>query len=811
MNVATRSCQSCAARSLASRAGRCLAGLLLIAGIAGTPQVAAQISRSLVDLIDVNQRDSQVDITMQFGCSLFYIAHLPAQQGPEVRIRFRPGPDCGIGFGGQIPDQLPSLTGAEGIIQSARIDSDVPGEIALTLTWAKPETFILAQGADLHGLRIRLLSAPHAHVAVAQQSEELATFAVNLDSQREPFTQDAIDLAAQRLKTPVFVSQAELEGEKWYRLRAGPFDRQSIADQVLRAAASDYPRAWLAVGDEAAGAPAATVAEAPLPPIERIGVDPPLDAASRQALLNDARKALNAHDFAQAVALLTKLQRQPEFPERAQAQELLGLARERAGQLAHAKAEYEEYLRRYPHGAAAERVRERLRILRNAAVGVQVSGGGAESQLGWRTSADVSQLYIRDSTQLTSAGVTTQFAPQNGILNDANVLTRRRGENLDFVGRLSAGIEKDFGGGGPGTQTRVSAAYLELDDRALGLTGRVGRQIDYQDGALGTFDGVAVAYQFRRNWSLEGTVGMPVESVLEGLQTDRRLETLALAYNSLNARWHASTFIATQQFDGRRDRQAVGGQVSYFVPRATVVGLIDYDTAYHSFNAASLLGTLQLPDRWTLSYDAERRNSPVLTTRNALIGQPVTTLTALSQTFTDEQIFQLARDRTPTLSLFEVSATRPLGERFQFTADVIETATGATIDSGGVAAQPSNRDLAYQLQFFGNSLFKTGDFNLLVLRYDKESTERVLSAAVTSRFALFGAWRLSPRFRVDEQQLSSDGSHQLLYAPSLRLDYQRERRMFEFEFGYQIGRNELTLQPSETRGYFLDIGYRYGF
>lgn len=32
---------------------------------------------------------------------------------------------------------------------------------------------------------------------------------------------------------------------------------------------------------------------------------------------------------------------------------MLGLARERNGQLAHAKAEYEEYLREYPNGEGA--------------------------------------------------------------------------------------------------------------------------------------------------------------------------------------------------------------------------------------------------------------------------------------------------------------------------------------------------------------------------------------------------------------------------------------------------------------------------
>ena len=56
--------------------------------------------------------------------------------------------------------------------------------------------------------------------------------------------------------------------------------------------------------------------------------------------------------------------------------------------------------------------------------------------------------------------------------------------------------------------------------------------------------------------------------------------------------------------------------------------MIDYDIFYHSLNTASLLGTLQLPARWNVSFDAERRNSPVLTTRNALIGQPFTDLDA---------------------------------------------------------------------------------------------------------------------------------------------------------------------------------------
>src|SRR5881227_2553095 len=89
-----------------------------------------------------------------------------------------------------------------------------------------------------------------------------------------------------------------------------------------------------------------------LPPVERMGSDPPLPPEALKSTMADARAALAARDYPKAIALLTKLQRQAEFPDRAHAQELLGLARERSGQLAHAKAEYEEYLRGYPHGEA---------------------------------------------------------------------------------------------------------------------------------------------------------------------------------------------------------------------------------------------------------------------------------------------------------------------------------------------------------------------------------------------------------------------------------------------------------------------------
>ena len=78
------------------------------------------------------------------------------------------------------------------------------------------------------------------------------------------------------------------------------------------------------------------------------------------AAMDEARAALEKKNFNGAIALLTKVLRYPENKYSAEAQELLGLARQRNGQPDAARAAYEDYLRRYPRGEGAERVQQRL-------------------------------------------------------------------------------------------------------------------------------------------------------------------------------------------------------------------------------------------------------------------------------------------------------------------------------------------------------------------------------------------------------------------------------------------------------------------
>ena len=794
-------------------------------GAGAKAQATAAGPQRFVDIVELTDHDDQADIAIVFTCSVRYVTHLPTDEGKELRIELQPLPDCNVSPGAQIAGELPPLSGGEKIISAVRVESDVPGQLALVFSWRKAERFVVAQGVDPRGLRVRLIDRARGRgkIIINESSDNISSFAINLESQPSKFDPGAMALAHDRLGAAAYVSEAVVDGDKWYRLRVGPFEKRANAETVLTKALSFYPRAWLAVGDDIltneAGGP---LDEGNLPAVQKIGSDPAADAATLKKLLAESRAVLSARDYAGAISRLTKLQRQSEFPERAQAQELLGLARERAGQFAHAKAEYEEYLRRYPKGDAAERVANRLRTLRAASAKGHETGQASAQQNGWQFSGGFAQQARLDNTSVKNDVVdpnaTVPLSAKtntSALFNDVDLLARRRGGRFDMMARVSAGYAKTFGdvGGLSSDTKRVSTASFELADRSLGLLARLGRQTRNGNGVLGTFDGLFLSYQFRPSWDVTATVGYPVERSDQSVKSDRRFETVSLSYTPPNAHWDASVFGTTQTFERIKDRQAVGLEARYLIPTLSVVALIDYDTFYKSFNTASVLGTVQLPARWSLSFDVEHRNSPVLTTRNALIGQPDTTLAALQTVFTTlDEIYHLARDRTPVTTNYSLTASRPLGERFQFSTTVSSSQTGATGDFGGVPAQlASGQNLTYQAQIYGSSVWHRGDFNVLSIAYSNTDTAKVASLGITTRFPLNDFWRIGPRLSVDRRTLASDGSTETDLLPSVLLDYQHGRRLLQFETGGQIGKRDTTAQTQNVKRYYLSLAYRLSF
>jgi hypothetical protein len=80
------------------------------------------------------------------------------------------------------------------------------------------------------------------------------------------------------------------------------------------------------------------------------------ETAKLDAVMVDARAAMAAKQDDRALQLLTRVNEAGDSKLRAEALELLGVVRERKGHLAHAKADFEQYLKLFPAGEGAPRV-----------------------------------------------------------------------------------------------------------------------------------------------------------------------------------------------------------------------------------------------------------------------------------------------------------------------------------------------------------------------------------------------------------------------------------------------------------------------
>jgi len=527
----------------------------------------------------------------------------------------------------------------------------------------------------------------------------------------------------------------------------------------------------------------------------------------------EAKSAFDRADYVAAVRLLTRLIEYPEHAHRAEAQELLGLSRERSGQLAHAKAEYEEYLRAYPQGAAAGRVSQRLAALTTLDSRPQVDAvAQREDGMQWTAFGGWSQDYRRDSSSIEASDFSTDFLSQSMVITDADFSLRGRGDRFDVQARINAGYMYDLLPDGPGDQNRISLAYAELADRKLSISGRLGRQSKHTGGVLGTFDGLSLGWRLRPDIQLNLLSGYAVESTRESFSTERQFVSLGANWSGWVEGLEISPFLISQTYDGIGDRQAVGGEVRWYQPGRTVVGMLDYDIDYSALNMVLLLGTFELPGRWTVTGTLDHRKSPFLTTRNALSGQPVQSIDELVARYGEAGVRALAADRTAEAETVSLGVTRPLGTRFQWTVDLTGMQISGMPASGGVPEIPgTGMDVSLGAQLIATSLARAGDMTILGFRRYQGSSTTATSMSVSSRFPLWNGFRLSPRLRFDQREFEVDGSTQWLASPSLRLDWNWRRTTVDFEAGGEFASRDRPIDKEKTSRYWLNLGYRVSF
>ena len=540
---------------------------------------------------------------------------------------------------------------------------------------------------------------------------------------------------------------------------------------------------------------------------------PDIEARAAE-LMAAARSALDAGRPENAVQSLNELLLLPPNRASQEAQELVGLARERSGEMEKARAEYELYLKLYPRGEGAARVRARLAALPAAGT---PPARAARAPLRTLTGT-LSQYYYRGDTKIESVFNTPTTADrssfsltdQSSLVTNIDLTARNRTAGSDNRLVLRDTYNKSFLER-PDSYNRLNAAYYDYRGLDNTVSARLGRQSGFTGGLPNRFDGALAGVGIAQGWRVSGAFGVPVE--YPDLEAERRFWTASLEYDNLGGAWSGNFFFTDQTVDGIGDRRAVGNETRYLSDGLSVFTLLDYDVDFKQWNITMLQGTWQSERRVIVNFMLDRRRAPLLATTNAILGQGTTSIARLLETMTEEALRQQALDVTATVTQAQLGFTVPLGARWQAGLDARLTNVGALpaviVNGIEIPAQPATGDIyTYDLQLIGTNLYSDRDTSVLALTLldGPTQTGRQLSY---SNLSAVGRWTLEPSLRYYTQD-DAAGVRLTRWTPGLRLSYRvRDSLALEGEASWERTRTVGPAAEEDTRRQFFFVGYRW--
>jgi tetratricopeptide (TPR) repeat protein len=773
---------------------------------------------------NISTGDVYTEITIRLGCDVTYLGHLPNAKGDTLSIDLDTTSIC-HGVPPSLADsrEIHRPLGADAVgLVHVEYDGERSEQKQLRLSFSSEVNFLVSSRNMSETVVVRILrdASPAATVstssgAIGRQVNRVKAaptrFVINLESSlRYPA---ATDIPAMKLATgqKLFITEADIDGKTWYRMRVGYFDSAEAASRVLRDIRNQFPTAWID-RDTTEGAAVNPIEAASEPDPD---VEPVADGESGQ-LMAEAKRAMTAGEISRAVQIYTKVLQQPANDQHQAAQEYLGLARERNGQIAHAKAEYERYVDQYPDGPGAVRVQQRLAALLAASTSTPGqpaggSGSAARQPSLWKVRTFMAQHYRRDANQLNDQDEVTS---QSSLYSDVSIDARRRGQRFDFSTRLTGGHRYDLldeATRSSGNDFRLSYLYADLYDTRTRLRGRLGRQTRSTGGVLGRFDGLNLTYSLNDRIRFDAVAGQPVYSTASSDEQSRQFYGVSSNFTPFSNNLEFGVFYLQQEIDSLTDRQAVGTEVRYFGESVSVWGSVDYDTAFSELSSAFAQGSWRLPGKLTLSGSLDRRRSPFLSLGNALLGQSSQDFDLLAQTLTEVQIRQQALDRSPMTSGATLGLSRPLTPHLQLNINANRSIVDAMPASGDAPATAEAEYSYFSTDLVSSSLFREGDVGILSLRYATSDSSDIYTMSLDTRFPIGRNWRINPRLRVDYREILSDMSTQLTYTPGLRLQYRMGRRgRIELDAGKRFSSRDMTNTDvnQDQESYFISLGYQ---
>ncbi len=524
-----------------------------------------------------------------------------------------------------------------------------------------------------------------------------------------------------------------------------------------------------------------------------------------------ARTALRDGSPERAIPLLEAALEGADGPARREARELLGVARERAGQLAHARAEYERYLAEWPEGEASDRVRQRLEALLGRAAVLPAPLRPAREDADGGAPAVSGSLYTGYRRETRRTQLTGRRVLDSSLYGDLYLRGSGRAGPLALAGELSGSYLLDLGNRSDDVG-RIRLLQLEVGLPGAGLAAALGRQTGNRFGVTARFDGLELRAQPTERVELRAFGGLPAEPLVSNrVRSERVFAGAGFGLRDLRPGLDLDLHAVEQWIHGRTDRRAVGGELRFAGERLFARAFADWDLLFDRLNVLALHASFRAGDRLDLHLSADERRLPELTLGNALLGTTFDDLGDLERARPEADLESLARARTARSRILRAGAGASLGDHLHLTAELeLSDLAGIASDADVQGFEGTGPEMGGFVQLVATDRLGLGEVATLTASARDGDLADLFLLLLDLRFRLGRRVRLVPLLLAREERPRA-GDDRLTLEPGLRLDLSWDRFTGEVEGRYRRVFGELFPGAGDETGLVLQVGLRYDF
>lgn len=531
--------------------------------------------------------------------------------------------------------------------------------------------------------------------------------------------------------------------------------------------------------------------------------------------MNAGRKALTKGKTKDAIQIFTKVLSMPDNQYKQDALEYLGVARERNNQAAHAKLIYQQYLKLYPEGEGAERVKQRFadlvagQLLPRQKLKTTTSlqrEKGFEHQF----TGTLAQYYYYGKNNIDEA---TSTADQKLLVSQLSFNHRMRSANTDIRNFIFVDHERDFIEK-ESEDPEINSLYSKIKNSKYGLYVTAGRQSASTAGVLGKFDGFQLGYDIKDSMRANLVAGYPVDiSDKTRIQTNKFFYGVNMEFINYWKNWNVSPYLVQQKVDGLTDREVIGTEIRYFSEKGNLFSIVDYDTLFSDLNIFMLRGQYGITEKSVFLLTLDYRKNPLLEASNALIGDATnSSISDLQASLTEEEIIARAKDRTGDSSTISLGINNTLTSDIQLNADVTYAQQSfALVDTSGNTSRQDEDQTYFSTQLVINRILNHHDTTIFDLRQSQTSVYDETQFSISHRIPLESKLRIQTRLFLSKRNNESGETLDRI-RPSINLSYRSRRSVNIFsELNYEWWKYGGDTVNNDYQRLFINLGYQWLF